>query len=193
MTVTDISTNGGGDGDIDNTVTADSTESGTDTADETVLILQAQLEVTKVADVASVDAAGDVINYTVTVDNTGNISLTNVTVDDTLLGEGGLTYQSGDTDSDGELDVTETWTYTGQYIVTQADMDAGTTLHNVVTADSDESVEDTAFDDVTITQTPLLEVTKVADVASVDAAGDVINYTVTVDNTGNIADERDGG
>ncbi len=96
------------------------------------------------------DAAGDVITYTVTVDNTGNISLTNVTVDDTLLGVGGLTYVSGDTDSDGELDVTETWTYTGQYIVTQADMDAGTTLHNVVTADSDESAADTAFDDVTI-------------------------------------------
>ena len=37
-------------------------------------------------------------------------------------------------------------------------MDAGTTLHNVVTADSDESTEDTAFDDVTIDQQPSLEV-----------------------------------
>ena len=30
---------------------------------------------------------------------------------------------SGDADSDGQLDVGETWTYTGRYTLTQADMD----------------------------------------------------------------------
>ena len=134
------------------------------------------------------DAAGDVITYTVTVDNTGNISLTNVTVDDTLLGVGGLTYVFRGYGYGWRTGILpRTWTYTGTYTVTQADMDAGTTLHNVVTADSDESTEDTAYDDVTIDQQPSLEVTKDADVTSVDAAGDVITYTVTVDNTGNMA------
>ena len=30
---------------------------------------------------------------------------------------------SGDTDGDGRLDVGETWSYTGSYTVTQADLD----------------------------------------------------------------------
>src|SRR5690606_39311812 len=35
------------------------------------------------------------------------------------------TGPTGDTDNDGELDVTETWTYTGSYTITQVDIDAG--------------------------------------------------------------------
>ncbi len=136
---------------LHNVVTADSDESAEDTAFDDVTIDSDTVPGSdEECGCNQCGCSGRCDHYTVTVDNTGNISLTNVTVDDTLLGVGGLTYQSGDTDSDGELDVTETWTYTGQYMVPQADMDAGTTLHNVVTADSDESAEDTAFDDVTI-------------------------------------------
>src|SRR5439155_26414581 len=35
-------------------------------------------------------------------------------------------YASGDTNSDGKLQVTETWTFTAVHTVTQADLDAGT-------------------------------------------------------------------
>lgn len=35
-------------------------------------------------------------------------------------------YASGDLNSDGELDVNETWTYTCSYAIDQADIDAGT-------------------------------------------------------------------
>src|SRR5207244_419427 len=65
--------------------------------------------------------------YTVT--NTGNVPLSGVTVKDdagtagTTADDFNATYQSGDTNSDGKLDVTETWVFTasgtaisGQYI-----------------------------------------------------------------------------
>ncbi len=57
------------------------------------------------------------IDYTVTVVNTGNQTLTGVSVSDPLLP--GL---SGPTESgtvNGSLDVGETWVYTGSYAVTQ--------------------------------------------------------------------------
>ncbi len=76
----------------------------------------------------------------------------------------------------------------GSTSVTQADMDAGTTLHNVVTADSDESAADTAVDDVTITQNPAIDIRKNADGADTQTviAGDVVTFTITVINAGNV-------
>jgi uncharacterized repeat protein (TIGR01451 family) len=169
---------------IHGVVTADSNETSPDTAITDVTITQSPaLNVTASTDVSSVDAAGDVIVYTINVDNTGNISLTGITVTDPDVT---LTYSSGDTHNTGVLDVDETWVYTGSYTVTQADMDAGGTIHGVVTADSTQSSSDTAETDVTVTQSPSLNVTASTDVSSVDAAGDVIVYTVNVDNTGNV-------
>ena len=46
----------------------------------------ADFTVTKLADVASVDAAGDQIQYTITVDNTGNTTLTGASISDSLTG-----------------------------------------------------------------------------------------------------------
>ncbi len=68
--------------------------------------------VTKSADVASVDAADDVINYTITVDNAGNMTLTDIDVTDLSVED--LAYVSGDLDNDNELDLDEIWTYSGE-------------------------------------------------------------------------------
>ena len=75
VTQAEIDSNGGGDGTIDNTATADSDQTGTDTANASVPVEQTPaLSITKVvhdvdgdttAPVA--DAAGDVIHYTITV------------------------------------------------------------------------------------------------------------------------------
>ena len=46
-------------------------------------------------------------------------------VTDPLLGGVVPGPDSGDTDGDTELDVTETWIYTGTYTITQDDIDAG--------------------------------------------------------------------
>ncbi len=91
MTQADIDDNGGGDGDIDNTATADSdqTEPVTDSAAVPLgqsPALSIEKTVTGVdADTTPpflVDAAGDVISYSILVTNTGNQTLTGVSVSD---------------------------------------------------------------------------------------------------------------
>src|SRR5205823_12561847 len=72
------------------------------------------------------DHAGEVINYTITVTNTGNIDLTNPVLSDTLGGLGaldGALVKSGDSVDPGVLNVGEVWTYTGSHTVTQGDLD----------------------------------------------------------------------
>ena len=66
------------------------------------------------------------INYTITVANTGNVTLTGVTVTDPFADPG----RSCATprlvgDEDNLLEVGETWGYTATHTVTQAEIDAG--------------------------------------------------------------------
>ena len=75
------------------------------------------------ADDAVVDTAGETIEYTITVDNTGNVDLTGVVLDDVFAG--GATLVSGDTNDNSILETTETWVYSADYTVTQADLNAG--------------------------------------------------------------------
>ncbi|WP_082107901.1 PGF-CTERM sorting domain-containing protein [Methanosarcina sp. 2.H.A.1B.4] len=70
---------------------------------------------------ASVKKAGDIITYRITVTNTGDVDLTNVTVTDKLIET--LTGPTKSKDADGVLDAGEIWTYTGSYTVTQEDID----------------------------------------------------------------------
>jgi uncharacterized repeat protein (TIGR01451 family) len=63
---------------------------------------------------------GETITYTFAVMNEGNVTLHNVDVTDTV---GGVTIVGGPTTIDvGE---TDTATFTGSYVITQADIDAG--------------------------------------------------------------------
>ena len=89
------------------------------------------------ADDAVVDTAGETIEYTITVDNTGNVDLTNVVLTDTFAG--GATLVSGDTNGNNILETTETWVYTADYTVTQADLNAGADLVNVAAVDTDQT------------------------------------------------------
>ncbi len=137
---------------------------------------------------------GELINYTFTVTNTGNVSLSNIEVNDPLLGGIVPGPDSGDTDNDGELDVTETWIYTGSYAITQADIDAGS-VSNTAT------VTGIAPDQTTVTATSSTVVTDLCQSASIDILktamyddggdcsdpGELINYTFTVTNTGNVS------
>ncbi|MCS5491195.1 DUF7507 domain-containing protein, partial [Algoriphagus limi] len=135
----------------------------------------AELTVTKTADVTTYDAVDDVITYTITVQNTGNVTLTNVSVTDPLTG-------LDETIASLAPGVTETYTTT--YTITQADLDAGSVENTATATDGTTTGSDT--ETVTADELPELTVTKTADVTTYDAVDDVITYTITVQNTGNV-------
>jgi len=89
---------------------------------------------------ASVKEAGDVITYLIAVTNTGDVELTNLTVTDPLIEP--LAGPAESKDTDGVLDVGETWTYTGSYTVTQEDIntngDCDGYIDNVAMVDCDQ-------------------------------------------------------
>ncbi len=164
VTQADIDTNGGGDGDIDNTVTADSNETDPDDGHRD---RPARAEPRpqrhqdgRLDDASSVDAAGDVIHYTITVANTGNTTLTGVTVDDPLLSDARLrrAWPARLRHDRLTIAVGGSLTYTGTYTVTQADIDndggGDGDIDNTVTADSNETDPDTASATVPLEQSP---------------------------------------
>ncbi len=144
------------------------------------------------------DAAGDIINYTLLVSNVGNVHLTGVTVSDPYADPGSIQREADAVgDNDNILEIGEVWSYTATHTVTQAEMDSNGggdgLLDNTATADSNETdpVTDTAS--IPVLRLPAMTIDKAFvsvtggngnDVA--DAAGDVLNYTVTVTNTGNV-------
>ena len=107
--------------------------------------------------------AGQQVVYTFDVTNTGNVSLTGVTVSDPKC-DAAPTGPMGDTNNDGQLGLLETWVYTCIHTVTQAELDAATgpnpQLHNVVTADSTETPPATDDLDIPIQYNPGLNVVK---------------------------------
>src|SRR5262249_21618309 len=134
------------------------------------------------------DAVGDVLNYKVTVTNTGNVTLTGVTVNDPLTG-GAL---SGAT----TIAVGASADYFSSYTLTQADLDragharAAHDIDNAATADSNETGPSSDSAEVPLVYAPSLAIDKtvvsITDAQGgdggsvVDEAGDVIHYSVKV-------------
>lgn len=134
------------------------------------------LRVTKEADRSSA-VAGDTINYTITVTNNGNVTLTGINVVDEMLGintsieslapgdsqiiSGSYTVQPGET---GTLvnTATASVTHDGHYISAM-----GSVSVNVVPVN------------------PSLLITKQADCSIADT-GETVNYTISVINNGNV-------
>jgi uncharacterized repeat protein (TIGR01451 family) len=137
----------------------------------------------------NVTKAGDILSYQFVVVNDGNIELNNLSVNDTLVS---LTEPNNSV-----IDVGENLTYTGNYTVTQDDMNSngnGTGfINNTVTVDCDQlGAENYSF------QTPIIQDPSytvniiVADVngngpgENIIKEGDVISYQIEVINNGNI-------
>ncbi|TFV95488.1 DUF11 domain-containing protein, partial [Algoriphagus kandeliae] len=197
ITQEDLNTRGGGDGDIDNTATADSDQAGPVEDSESVdLVYAPQMNITKTAvgvDEAGdgvLNAAGDLIDYEIEVTNDGNVTLTNVTVNDPLTGGLLTTIVSLAPNASETVNVS--------YAITQDDLDnngngdpAGF-IYNTATADSDQTGEEAASEEVPLTQTPVLSITKTAvgiDEAGdgvLNEAGDLIDYEIEVTNDGNV-------
>jgi uncharacterized repeat protein (TIGR01451 family) len=149
------------------------------------------LSLVKTSDVGvdDVPTVGDVITYTFTVENTGNVTLTNVTVADPLVGLSAITPPSVAT-----LNPDETAPFTATYTVTQADVDRGYILNEATATgipptgctDCEVPISPPGELIVPIPPTYGLGITKEADTEGPVAAGDVITYTFTVENTGTV-------
>ena len=171
--------------------------SGTEAANDnpTVVAVNATagLQLTKVADHA-VSKTGDVINYTLNVKNTGTVTLTNVAVTDAKADAGSILPSSISILLPGESAILK-----AKHTLTQTEVDfgsfsnqasaSGKNPQNVTVSDllSDDPAT-TVLDDATVTPilaAPSMLFTKTA-LNGVSKAGDVINYTLIVRNTGNV-------
>jgi uncharacterized repeat protein (TIGR01451 family) len=134
--------------------------------------------------------AGETIAFSFTVTNTGNVTLTDVTLTDTV---GGVTISGGPIASlaPGESDDT---TFTGSYTVTQADIDLGLFV-NVATVTGDPPdgppVDDEDDHEEPLPQNPAIELLKTGSFQDENGdgladVGETISYSFTVTNTGNV-------
>ena len=133
--------------------------------------------------------AGNVITYSVSARNTGNVTLTGVTIADTFPGLSALSYAWPGTA--GTLTPGQTVSATATYTITQADVDAGSVKNTAtatgkpptganVTASSPQSTV------ATVVPAPAILTSKSAARAGTGAVGDVITYSFTSKNTGNV-------
>ena len=99
------------------------------------------LNVEKSSTTTAITTTGQVVPYAFMVTNTGNVPLSGITVTDPKC-DANPAYQTGDTNTNNKLDVSETWTYTCNHTVTQAEIDSNGggdgDLDNTVTANSTE-------------------------------------------------------
>ena len=101
-------------------------------------IQTAGFDVDKTASTLEADV-GDTITFTITVTNTGNVELTDITVTDTFNGSGTLTFELPDGVTDGDGKFTIDSLKSGDSVVIKADYtvpsaDAGETLTNTAEA-----------------------------------------------------------
>jgi uncharacterized repeat protein (TIGR01451 family)/LPXTG-motif cell wall-anchored protein len=156
----------------------------------------AKIGIVKSVAPTTVTKAGDQVTYSFVVTNRSKAALENVTVHDTLTAPAGpalnvscpKTTLAGGTDPDVDG---ESMTCTATYTVTQADVDHGK-IDNTAYASSTAVLDGSSWrsDDstatVTITQTPDLSVVKSAAQSVIPAAGQSIDYSFLVTNTGNV-------
>ena len=198
--------------DIVNLAVADSDQSDPDDDTNTVPVPTPAYTITKTVVAVTnpdntpdadgkVDQDGDVVSYEITVENTGTANLTNVSVNDPLLGT--LNGPVGD-DGNNRLDVSEAWTYTGSYIVLQSNIDDNGIdangvgdndgdIDNTATVSSDQlnSLSASAF--VPVVQNPLIDIVKTFAqdtmiAGELDVNGDPVvgSFTLVVTNAGNV-------
>lgn len=146
------------------------------------------LNLTKAVTESTFAAVGDVLDFDVTATNSGNVTLTGVSISDPNPGAGAFTSDCAT--APGTLAPGAAASCGVSYTVTQADLDAGT-LANVATSSATAPgavpvgpVRATATSSAV--QRVNLTLGKSVDQPTYDASGDTLTYTVTATNNGNI-------
>ena len=170
-----------------NSVTVNSTETS---LVQTSVTQAPSFLMTNIESSSVITSAGEVLTYTININNNGNISLNGVVPVYTLSNGGALSVSSliESVNSNGILDVGESWTIKVSYVVTQADIDIGRPLISTVSVTTDET--DAAVivsaEPTELLQSPELSITVTADLDTVSMVSDVISYTYQVTNDGNV-------
>ena len=164
-------------GSVTNLATASSDQTDPVTASKTVVAEQLPgLSLVKEASLLTFASQGDVISYTYVVTNTGNVTLTGVTVTDD---------KASVSCPQTTLAVGESMTCTASYSVTQADINAGF-VTNLASAGSDQTDPVTASKTVNGIQSVGISLKKTASPSTYAHVGDVITYSYLVHNTGDV-------
>ena len=148
------------------------------------------LSVVKTALEPQYDAVGDVIHYSFLVSNVGNVTLTSVNVADQQVAPAVQANMSAILCPATTLAPKAHTVCTGTYTITQADLtngsvkDAATAHGTPPTGSPVDSPPSTVT--VPAVQKPSVTVVKKATQTDFKAVGDVIDYTFTVTNTGNV-------
>ncbi len=128
--------------------------------------------------------AGDTITYTFSVENTGNVTISNVDVTDALLPTLSCSIASlapGATLSCAAIN--------NIYTLTQTDIETGSRANTATATGKDPGNNDVTDSDtktITLTQTPALTIVKSVTETSYANAGDVLHYSYLVTNSGNV-------
>ena len=164
---------------------------GTDTVDE-FEDANPHMTITKTtvgAEEGHIYKLNDVINYKITATNDGNLTLTNVKVEDALTGNVGENAFTIDILAPGEAQ-----TFDVRYVVTENDVLEGKVINNATGTATDPTDPDEPKTPVTPgekedpieTPNPSLAVIKTSDKTGVVKLGETITYTITVTNNGNV-------
>ena len=166
-------------GSVTNVASASGGGATSPTDSETVTAVQAPaLLLVKTATPGTYTKVGDVISYSYLVTNVGNVTLAGpFTVDDDKA--------TVTCPTDTSLAVGASITCTASYVVTQADLDAGS-VTNTATATNGTVVSNPDSETVTAVQAPALTLVKTATPQTYSAVGDVISYSYLVTNNGNV-------
>ncbi|MEY4371278.1 MAG: hypothetical protein RL219_47, partial [Actinomycetota bacterium] len=130
--------------------------------------------------------AGEVLTFTVVATNTGNVTLSDVTVTDPKV-----TLSCSPASPVASLAPGASVVCLGSYPVTQTDVDAGS-LANTASAAGTSPLGEDITDSATLNvpgpaSVPQLSLSKVAAQSSYTVPGDQIEYTLVATNTGNVS------
>lgn len=162
-----------------------------DDSDTDDLIRTAALTLMKTAAPTTVDAAGDTVEYSFLVTNSGDVTVADVQIDErSFSGTGTAPVVTCPADAATLAPGTDV-TCTASYDLTQADVDAGTVINTAVaTASAPSGVEapesEPSTATVGVTAAPAIGLVKAVSSEGLDSAGDTATYVFTVTNAGNV-------
>ena len=142
------------------------------------------IDVLKVPNPLALPNGSGPVTYTYTVRNIGIVPMTTVRMVDDSCSP--LTFQSGDTNNNGALDVTETWIYTCTTTLTATHTNTVTATGFYLGMSSTRTASATVIVGAAIIP-PLIHVVKTPNIFLTPAGGGAVTYSYALTNPGTVA------